>query len=74
MNARRTLRAGVAVAALGACLLATPAASAGPQAPAATPKAATIAAAGEGLCLDLSALKLSSICIGQLLPSGLLSL
>ena len=30
--------------------------------------------AAEGLCLDLSALNLPSICIGSLLPPGVLSL
>lgn len=62
---RRTLLAALATAAAGvaaATIVAAPPAAPAPE----------VAAAPPGLCLDLSALGLPSVCVGSLLPPGML--
>ena len=59
-----------------AAALAIGAAASAPAVAESTPVAAApvAAPAAEGLCLDLSALGLPSVCVGSLIPPGVLSL
>jgi hypothetical protein len=67
---RRLLAAALATGAAGTAAVAL---LAGPATPSAAPAPAPATeAAAPGLCLDLSALALPSVCVGSLLPPGTL--